>query len=92
MAAPPDPQGKRTGHPGAVTAALPCTVQTGLLHALAALCPAGTGTQTRLMLTLQAGSEETALLASLEEQLSLEESSHFRAGVAALHSRLRNCY
>ena len=46
MAAPPDPQGKRTGWqpgtPGALTTSFPCTIQAGLLQALAALCPAGT--------------------------------------------------
>jgi len=35
----------------------------------------------------QGGSNERAVLAALEEGLSLEEVSHFRAGVASIHSR-----
>lgn len=38
-------------------------------------------------LHLQGGPEEQALLLKLEEQLALEEIAHFRAGVAAVHSR-----
>lgn len=36
---------------------------------------------------LQGGSEDAAVLKALEEQLTLEEIAHFRAGVAAVYSR-----